>query len=165
MKKSLDKYVKKICLLICIIIVTILLYCIGSILLFFNMYIEHIYVKYEIKIPMGSFDAKYGGGERYLYNEEVSIDTIYYTKEVDYLIKKYNFENIDSESKEFKDLSGKIINELNTENKEKVKEYLSKNFQDAYYKFIENENGKLLLIYFKSEQTILCIENKLDKVN
>ena len=165
MKKSLDKYVKNFCLLICIIIVTILLYCIGSVLLFFNMYIEHIYVKYEIKIPMGSFDAKYGGGERYLYNEEVSVDTIYYTKEVDYLIKKYNFENVDSESKEFKDLSEKIINKLNTENKEKVEEYLSKDFQDAYYKFIENENGKLLLIYIKSEQMIWCIENKLDKVN
>ena len=63
------------------------------------MSIPHIEEKYDIQIPLGSFDAKYGGGERYLVNDEVDIRATYYTKNIDYLIKKYNFINIGNDNK------------------------------------------------------------------
>lgn len=159
MVKRFDKYFKVLVLIICIVLV----FFIGSIFLFFNMTIDDIYEKYDLEIPMGSFDAKYGGGERYLYNDEVRVDTIYYTKNVDYLIKKYDFENVEFNSEIYNDLKEKIIDNLNSENKKQVEEYLSNDFQTGYYKYVENENGKLLLIYVKNEQTIYCIENRIIK--
>ncbi len=162
MKISLGENVKLSWLCICFyFIIIFLLLVVAAFLfcfLFENMYIEGIYEKYEIKIPMGPFDAKFGGGERYLYNEEVRLETLYYAKDLTYLIKKYNFKSTDDEIKEFNNLKEILLDKLNTDNRQKAEEYLSSDFQSCYYKFIENEKGILLLIYIKRDQIIYCIE-------
>ena len=138
-----------------------ILYIVGIIFIFSTMSIPHIEEKYDIQIPLGSFDAKYGGGEDYLVNDEVEISSVYYTKNVDYLIEKYKFININNDDKLLDNLKEKITQHLSSENNEKVKEFLSQSFYDFYYKIIENENGKLLLIYDNKSQTIYIIENKI----
>lgn len=138
-----------------------ILYIIGIIFIFSTMSIPGFEERYDIQIPLGSDDAKYGGSETYLDNDEVDVSSIYYTKNVDYLIKKYNFINIGNDNKLLDNLKEKIIEDLSDENKEQVEEFFSQNFYDFYYKLIENENGKLLLIYDNESQTIYAIENKI----
>ncbi len=161
MKKNLGKYIKIFSIILCSLIVHFIIFCIVSIIIFENMNIEDIDEKYDIEIPMGSFDAKYGSGEKILYNDKIKIYTLYYTKKLDYLIKKYNFKNINHNDQLLNDLTEKITNNLSSENKEVVQKYLSKDFQNIYYKFIENKNGKILLFYDNNSQTIYCIENIL----
>ena len=159
--KLFYKIIKILGVVLAAYIIINILYILGIIFIFSNMSIPHIEEKYDIQIPLGSFDAKYGGGERYLVNDEVDVSSIYYTKNVDYLIKKYNFINIGNDNKLLDNLKEKIIEDLSHENKEQVEEFFSQNFYGFYYKLIENENGKLLLIYDNESQTIYIIENKI----
>lgn len=159
--KLFYKIIKILGVVLAAYIIINILYILGIIFIFSNMSIPHIEEKYDIQIPLGSFDAKYGGGEDYLVNDEVEISSVYYTKNVDYLIEKYNFINIGNDNKLLDNLKEKIIEDLSDENKEQVKEFLSQSFYDFYYKIIENENGKLLLIYDNESQTIYIIENKI----
>lgn len=159
--KLFYKIIKILGVVLAAYIIINILYILGIIFIFSNMSIPHIEEKYDIQIPLGSFDAKYGGGERYLVNDEVDIRATYYTKNIDYLIKKYNFINIGNDNKLLDNLKEKIIEDLSHENKEQVEEFFSQNFYGFYYKLIENENGKLLLIYDNESQTIYIIENKI----
>ena len=159
--KLFYKIIKILGVVLAAYIIINILYILGIIFIFSNMSIPHIEEKYDIQIPLGSFDAKYGGGEDYLVNDEVEISSVYYTKNVDYLIEKYKFININNDDKLLDNLKEKITQHLSSENNEKVKEFLSQSFYDFYYKIIENENGKLLLIYDNKSQTIYIIENKI----
>lgn len=159
--KLFYKIIKILGVVLVAYIIINILYILGIIFIFSNMSIPHIEEKYDIQIPLGSFDAKYGGGEDYLVNDEVEISSVYYTKNVDYLIEKYNFININNDDELLDNLKEKITQHLSSENNEKVKEFLSQSFYDFYYKIIENENGKLLLIYDNKSQTIYIIENKI----
>lgn len=138
-----------------------ILYVICLIFIFSTMSISRFEERYDIQIPLGSFDAKYGGGETYLDNDEVDVSSIYYTKNVAYLIERYNFVNIGNDDSLLENLKEKIIEDLSDENKEQVEEFFSQNFYGFYYKLIENENGKLLLIYDNENQIIYAIENKV----
>lgn len=159
--KLFYKIIKILGVVLAAYIIINILYILGIIFIISNMSIPHIEEKYDIQIPLGSFDAKYGGGEDYLVNDEVEISSVYYTKNVDYLIEKYNFININNDDELLDNLKEKITQHLSSENNEKVKEFLSQSFYDFYYKIIENENGKLLLIYDNKSQTIYIIENKI----
>lgn len=159
--KLFYKIIKILGVVLAAYIIINILYILGIIFIISNMSIPHIEEKYDIQIPLGSFDAKYGGGEDYLVNDEVEISSVYYTKNVDYLIEKYNFININNDDELLDNLKEKITQHLSSENDEKVKEFLSQSFYDFYYKIIENENGKLLLIYDNKSQTIYIIENKI----
>ena len=159
--KLFYKIIKILGVVLAAYIIINILYILGIIFIISNMSIPHIEEKYDIQIPLGSFDAKYGGGEDYLVNDEVEISSVYYTKNVDYLIEKYNFININNDDELLDNLKEKITQHLSSENNEKVKEFLSQNFYGFYYKLIENENGKLLLIYDNESQTIYIIENKI----
>lgn len=127
--------------------------------LFNSMTIDEYREKYELRIPLGSFDAKYGGGERLVDKGEIRIEALYYTKNVDYLIEKYNFIPLNYDDDSLKDLANKISHNLSVENKDKVEKYLNEEFYANYYLFVENKNGKLLLLYDNNSKIIYCIEN------
>ncbi len=157
MKKNLKKYVKRI--LICSLSIFLIFFICDLIVFFFS--IDRFILKYDVYIPLGSFDAYGGGGERILESEEVDIATLYYTMDVDYLIKKYNFLETESNDSELIYVIEKIESNVSSENKEKIEEYLQIIPKNCYYLFIENENGKLLLFMDRGFHAIYYIENKV----
>ena len=153
MKKNLKRIF--ICLLGLFIILFIWFIC-YFVVSFFS--IDRFIQKYDVYIPLASFDM---GARRILENEEVEITTLYYTRNVNYLIKKYEFVEIESNDSELIHVIEKIESNVSSENKEKIEEYLQTLPENCYYLFIENENGKLLLFMDRGFRAIYYIENKI----
>lgn len=159
MKNKFVQIFKSLLILLLGLVISFIVILFVMSILFDSMTIDEYREKYELRIPLGSFDAKYGGGERLVNNEEISIEALYYTKNVDYLIEKYNFIPLNYDDDLLKDLTNKISYNLSVENKDKVEKYLNEEFYVNYYLFVENKNGKLLLLYDNNSKIIYCIEN------